>query len=79
MEKHWHQGAEDATLTVRAAPCSAPRLPDAGVRVFDVVHELLVVSSHAARQSKQVKQPAAADGGSEDAKTGVDASKAVIE
>jgi NTE family protein len=42
MIAQWNQGASDAMATLRAAPWLAPKLTDVGVRVFDVMHDLLV-------------------------------------
>ena len=42
MIARWNQGASDAMATLRAAPWLAPKLTDVGVRVFDVMHDLLV-------------------------------------
>jgi NTE family protein len=41
MLDRWQRGMEDATLTLSAAPWSAPRQGDEGVRVFDVIHDML--------------------------------------
>src|SRR5262249_56813913 len=42
MNKRWEQGLSDARTTLAAAPWLAP-IPDrVGVRVFDVMHDVLV-------------------------------------
>jgi NTE family protein len=41
MLERWRKGVEDATQTLAAAPWTAPRRGDEGVRVFDVIHDLL--------------------------------------
>jgi NTE family protein len=41
MEARWRQGIADATRTLEAAPWLAPKASEAGVRVFDVMHNLL--------------------------------------
>jgi NTE family protein len=42
MENRWQQGAADAAETLRAAPWLAPKPKHVGVRVFDVMHDILV-------------------------------------
>lgn len=42
MEARWQQGLSDAQTTLHAAPWLAPMPRELGVRVFDVIHELLV-------------------------------------
>jgi len=42
MEARWQQGLADAQTTLHAAPWLAPMPRELGVRVFDVIHELLV-------------------------------------
>jgi NTE family protein len=42
MQARWDQGLADATTTLRAAPWLAPIPKEMGVRVFDVVHDILV-------------------------------------
>jgi NTE family protein len=41
MEARWRQGVSDATCTLQAAPWLAPKATEAGVRVFDVMHNIL--------------------------------------
>ena len=42
MSARWEQGLADARTTLRAAPWLAPTPREVGVRVFDVMHDLLV-------------------------------------
>jgi len=42
MEARWQQGLSDALTTLKASPWLAPMPKELGVRVFDVVHEILV-------------------------------------
>jgi len=42
MVARWNQGKADAMTTLTAAPWLAPKPSDIGVRVFDVVHDLLI-------------------------------------
>ena len=42
MEARWQQGIADATCTLEAAPWLAPKASEAGVRVFDVMHSILL-------------------------------------
>jgi NTE family protein len=41
MSARWKQGIADASTTLRAAPWLAPMPSDVGVRVFDVMHDIL--------------------------------------
>ena len=41
MKCRWDQGAKDARITLAASPWLAPPPPEAGARVFDVMHDLL--------------------------------------
>lgn len=41
MTSRWSQGQADATVTLAAAPWLDPKPPEVGVRVFDVVHDIL--------------------------------------
>jgi NTE family protein len=41
MEERWQQGLSDARSTLHASPWLAPMPSDLGVRVFDVMHEIL--------------------------------------
>jgi NTE family protein len=42
MKARWEQGISDAATTLRAAPWLAPTPEEVGVRVFDVMHDILV-------------------------------------
>ena len=42
MEARWQQGLSDARSTLHASPWIAPMPRDIGVRVFDVIHDILV-------------------------------------
>ncbi|WP_300210671.1 patatin-like phospholipase family protein [Bradyrhizobium sp.] len=42
MDARWRQGAADAAATLLAAPWLAPKPQEVGVRVFDVMHDILV-------------------------------------
>jgi NTE family protein len=42
MERRWQQGCSDAVTTLRAAPWLAPKSTEDGVRVFDVMHNILL-------------------------------------
>jgi len=51
MNNRWQQGLSDARTTLQAAPWLAPTPQDVGVRVFDVMHDILVGKSKAAPQA----------------------------
>jgi NTE family protein len=42
MEARWHQGLSDAQTTLKASPWLAPMPKELGVRVFDVMHDILM-------------------------------------
>lgn len=42
MEARWQQGLSDAQTTLRASPWLALKPKELGVRVFDVIHEILI-------------------------------------
>ena len=42
MEARWQQGFSDACTTLHASPWLAPMPSELGVRVFDVIHEILI-------------------------------------
>ena len=42
MTARWSQGKADATVTLAAAPWLDPSPPEMGVRIFDVVHDMLM-------------------------------------
>ncbi len=41
MEARWQQGLSDARTTLQASPWLAPMPKELGVRVFDVMHDIL--------------------------------------
>jgi len=51
MNNRWQQGLSDARTTLQAAPWLAPTPQDVGVRVFDVMHDILVGKSKVAPQA----------------------------
>jgi NTE family protein len=42
MNTRWEQGVADASTTLRATPWLASKTSEVGVRVFDVIHDVLV-------------------------------------
>ena len=52
MEARWQQGLSDARTSLHASPWLAQMPKELGVRVFDVLHEILVSASR--RQSGAV-------------------------
>jgi len=50
MNNRWQQGLSDARTTLQAAPWLAPTPQEVGVRVFDVMHDILVGKSKATPQ-----------------------------
>lgn len=42
MNARWQQGHSDATATLQAAPWLAPKVNEVGVRIFDVMHAILL-------------------------------------
>jgi hypothetical protein len=50
MNNRWQQGLSDARTTLWAAPWLAPTPHEVGVRVFDVMHDILVGKSKATPQ-----------------------------
>jgi NTE family protein len=46
MQMRWQQGMADAAETLQAAPWRAPRPREAGVRMFDVIHDRLMATLH---------------------------------
>lgn len=45
MDARWEQGKSDARTTLQVAPWLAAKPPQVGVRVFDVMHDLLVAKN----------------------------------
>jgi NTE family protein len=50
MKQRWQQGLADAQTTLQASPWVAPMPGDLGVRVFDVIHDVLIGSDAVAEQ-----------------------------
>ena len=59
MNARWAQGMSDCTTTLQAAPWLAPIPEETGVRVFDVMHDLLLGKTPAAQPKP--KQPGSAE------------------
>jgi NTE family protein len=51
MNARWEQGMSDAFTTLSAAPWLAPMPREVGVRVFDVMHDLLVAENAATAEA----------------------------
>lgn len=51
MNNRWQQGLSDARATLQTAPWLAPTPREVGVRVFDVMHDILVGKSKATPQT----------------------------
>ena len=61
MEMRWQQGLADAQTNLQAAPWLAPMPSEVGVRVFDVVHDILMAEqSSAPAEARADKAPAEA-------------------
>jgi NTE family protein len=54
MNARWEQGMVDGAATLRAAPWIAPKPREVGVRVFDVMHEVLVGKHQAMIEAKPI-------------------------
>jgi NTE family protein len=52
MNARWEQGVSDAFTTLRAAPWLAPKPREVGVRVFDVMHDVLVAEKQATTEAR---------------------------
>jgi NTE family protein len=52
MNARWEQGILDASTTLCVAPWLAPKPREVGVRVFDVMHDILVQEIQAAANAK---------------------------
>ena len=69
MNVRWKQGLSDAETTLAAAPWMAPKPKETGVRVFDVMHDLLIkklgkdnaAKRRAAAERRSVDHPLGAD------------------
>jgi NTE family protein len=55
MELRWQQGLADARDTLQASPWLAPTAGELGVRVFDVIHEILTRNSALAEGPPSVR------------------------
>ena len=55
MELRWQQGLTDARSTLQASPWLAPTPSELGVRVFDVIHEILTRNSALAERPASVR------------------------
>jgi len=62
MELRWQQGLADARTTLQASPWLAPMPSELGVRVFDVVHDILTGAPAFAEKQALVRVPATATG-----------------
>ena len=62
MNNRWQQGLSDARTTLQAAPWLAPTPQDVGVRVFDVMHDVLVGKSKATPQATSPMEDISAPG-----------------
>lgn len=60
MNARWQQGLSDARTTLDAAPWLAPKPREVGVRVFDVMHDLLVGRQQPAPQTMPPMEAATA-------------------
>jgi NTE family protein len=52
MNARWGHGIADASTALQAAPWLAPKPQEVGVRVFDVMHDILVGKSQATTEAK---------------------------
>jgi NTE family protein len=59
MELRWEQGLADARTNLQAAPWLAPMPSELGVRVFDVMHDLLTGGAPLAKPSPSLQAVAA--------------------
>jgi len=59
MEARWQAGLTDARTTLLASPWLAPTPKDIGVRVFDVMHDILIRRHPAAREARVIPLSAA--------------------
>ena len=61
MELRWQQGLGDARTTLQASPWLAPMPSELGVRVFDVIHDVLSRNARAIGKARSVRALAARD------------------
>jgi len=59
MEARWQAGLTDARTTLLASPWLAPTPKDIGVRVFDVMHDILIRRHPPAREARVIPLSAA--------------------
>ncbi len=52
MDARWQQGISDATATLQAAPWLAPKVDEDGVRIFDVMHDILLDKQSATAKAR---------------------------
>ncbi|GAB4143608.1 MAG: DUF3734 domain-containing protein [Sphingomonadales bacterium] len=52
MDARWAQGRADAQTTLAASPWMGPRAREEGLRVFDVIHDILVKKANDGKRSK---------------------------
>jgi NTE family protein len=65
MNARWQQGLSDARTTLAAAPWLAPMPREVGVRVFDVMHDILVRTHTPTAGAHTVAQPMEEPSGSQ--------------
>jgi NTE family protein len=58
MNARWKAGISDASTTLRTAPWLAPKSREVGVRVFDVMHDVLIRKSKGAPETTPSDGPA---------------------
>jgi NTE family protein len=58
MNARWARGLSDARITLQAAPWLAPKQKEVGVRVFDVMHDILVGKQPQPQAEPPMEEPA---------------------
>ena len=56
MQARWQQGLSDARTTLQASPWLAPYPKEVGVRVFDVMHDILIAQRDAGLAPEQLQR-----------------------
>ena len=56
MEARWQQGLSDARTTLRVSPWLAACPKELGVRVFDVMHDILIAQRDAGLAPEQLQR-----------------------
>ncbi len=56
MQARWQQGFSDARTTLQASPWLAPYPKEVGVRVFDVMHDILIAQRDAGLAPEQLQR-----------------------